>query len=431
MKSKNKQTALLVLMALLLLALPLLLTSCAAGAKPKSAEQYQEIGKRLAAKLADWDALHDYQAEISDLEKAVSAAPAKLDKQAAAKLADQVFELAVLYDRRAGDATNAVKYYQRFLQLARTHEFAPYAMVRQAELLEKLGDTKQAEKIYSTVLMSSAKALIPVGDDLHLERVEITAGKRYDALVHDHFLYKMMDFFVAATGRNPHYSHGLAVILLAVLFRVLLYPFTKKQLTAMQDMQRVKPLVDEANRKFKGDKERLNKEIMAIYQREGVNPLSGCLPLLVQLPVIFILYKAIRLYNYQFTHASFLWIKHLSDPDIPLLIIYVVSMAATQFYTTFSADEEQRKQNLMMAILMPAMLAYFFYWFPAAFILFWIALNLAMSYQQILMRRKSAQLKTAGGPELSASEQPRKVNMSEDTSPAAVRRKRRERRKKS
>lgn len=434
MRLSDNKRARLALLLLLLLALPLVLASCAGGAKPKSDDEYQQIGQKLVEAIKAAQAEPQAPEQLEKLKKQLEPSSGVVDPKA--KLTEEqiraLFDLALLYDfGSTGNETEAIDYYQRFIAAAQMSEFAPYAMARAAYLLEQKGDLKQAEALYSKVLMTSAKAVIPWGPDLQLVRIELGPGERYDALVKNQGLYRLVDFFVSLTGRNPKFSYGLAVILLAVLFRLLLFPFTKKQVKAMADMQRVKPLVDEANRKFKGDKERLNREVMAIYQREGVNPLAGCLPLLVQLPVIFILYKAIRLYNFQFTHASFLWVKKLSEPDMPLLIIYVISMAITQFYTSFSTDSEQRKQNMMMAIMMPAMLAYFFYWFPAAFILFWIALNLAMSYQQIMVARKNKLATAQGTPDIGLAERPRKVDMSEASSPASARRKRRERRKQS
>ena len=434
MRLSDNKRARLALLLFLLLALPLVLASCAGGAKPKSDAEYQQIGQRLVDEIKAAQAEPQALPKIEQLQKKFEPTGETADPKAkpSEDKVNSFFTRALLYDYgMTGKETEAIDYYQRFIAAARMSEYAPYAMARSAYLLEQKGDLKQAEALYSNVLTTSAKAVIPWGPDLRLIRIELGPGERYDALVKNQGLYKLVDFFVSITGRNPKYSYGLAVILLALLFRLLLFPFTKKQVKAMADMQRVKPLVDEANRKFKGDKERLNKEVMAIYQREGVNPLAGCLPLLVQLPVIFILYKAIRLYNFQFTHASFLWVKKLSEPDMPLLIIYVISMAITQFYTSFSTDSEQRKQNMMMAIMMPAMLAYFFYWFPAAFILFWIALNLAMSYQQIMVARKNKLATAQGTPDIGLAERPRKVDMSEESSPASARRKRRERRKQS
>ncbi|MGH2691843.1 MAG: YidC/Oxa1 family membrane protein insertase, partial [Actinomycetota bacterium] len=88
-------------------------------------------------------------------------------------------------------------------------------------------------------------------------------------------------------------SYGVAIILLTISVRIILLPLTIKQTKSMQEMQRIQPMVKELQRKHKGNKQKLNQELMALYKEHQVNPLGGCLPLLLQLPVFFALYQVL------------------------------------------------------------------------------------------------------------------------------------------
>ncbi|HPE65480.1 MAG TPA: YidC/Oxa1 family membrane protein insertase, partial [Synergistales bacterium] len=115
-------------------------------------------------------------------------------------------------------------------------------------------------------------------------------------------MMRLMELVHGFTG-----SWGLAIIVLTLIVRLLLHPLTKKQMTSMQKMQKLQPRIKMLQEKFKDDKESLNREMMALYKENKVNPAAGCLPLLVQLPVFILLYQVLT--NYDFSGVSFLWIR--------------------------------------------------------------------------------------------------------------------------
>jgi len=103
------------------------------------------------------------------------------------------------------------------------------------------------------------------------------------------------------------HSYGVAIILLTLLVRVLLYPLSHKQLVSMKKMQQIQPRLKTLQEKYKDDKQKLNQEVMKLYREYGVNPAAGCLPLLVQLPILILLFKVIM--NYDFGEEFFLGIS--------------------------------------------------------------------------------------------------------------------------
>src|SRR5665648_1081843 len=108
------------------------------------------------------------------------------------------------------------------------------------------------------------------------------------------------------------HNYGVAIILLTILIRVVLYPLMQKQMVSMREMQKIQPLMKEVQDKYKNDKEKLNKALMALYKEHKVNPMSGCLPLLIQMPILILLFQVLRKFEYLDTFGKiaggFLWI---------------------------------------------------------------------------------------------------------------------------
>ncbi|MGH7796420.1 MAG: membrane protein insertase YidC, partial [Candidatus Binatia bacterium] len=213
----------------------------------------------------------------------------------------------------------------------------------------------------------------------------------YFGFVSKPFLY-LLHFFHRFTG-----SYGLDIILLTVLFKILLAPLTHKSFVSMKAMQRLQPQMEKLKEKYGNDKEKLNKEIMELYRRNGVNPLGGCLPMVLQFPVFIGLYNALST-PIELRHASFLWIKDLSRPDweslpiaiggwqfgIPVLTILMgASMFIQQWMTPTAGDPNQRK--IMM--LMPLMFTFMFVSFPAGLTVYWLVNNLLTIAQQYWINR--------------------------------------------
>jgi len=125
-------------------------------------------------------------------------------------------------------------------------------------------------------------------------------------------LLHVLRFFHRFTG-----SYGIDIILLTIIIKLLLAPLTHKSFVSMKQMQKLQPQMQRIRDRFKDDKEKMNREIMDLYKRNKVNPLGGCLPMVLQFPVFIGLYNALRT-PIDLRHASFLWIKDLSRPDYAL-----------------------------------------------------------------------------------------------------------------
>ena len=218
-------------------------------------------------------------------------------------------------------------------------------------------------------------------------------------------LYRTIDFMVALTGRRA-WSYALAILLISVVVKLALTPLSNKQYRSMKEMQKLQPYIQELQAKHKNEKELLGKKMMELYKEHGINPAAGCTPLLFQLPIMYTLYYAIRLYQYQFSHGTFLWIGsplahqfpaylgiNLGQPDIPILLLYALSMYVTQKMTvTPTMDPQQAETQKMMALMTPFMTTYFFlqYHLPSAFVLYYLTFNILSTAQQKYYMRKRA-----------------------------------------
>jgi YidC/Oxa1 family membrane protein insertase len=180
-------------------------------------------------------------------------------------------------------------------------------------------------------------------------------------------------------------NYGVAIILLTVVVRLVLYPFTYKSMKSMKEMQKIQPLMTELREKYKNDKEKLNQEVMRLYQTHKINPLGGCLPLLLQLPVFIALYKALYV-AIELRHSPFIfWIKDLSEMD-PYYITPIV-MGASYFLqqklTPTSMDPAQQK----IMLLMPVIFTVIFLNLPAGLVLYFFVSNLLSIAQQLYMNK--------------------------------------------
>ncbi len=211
----------------------------------------------------------------------------------------------------------------------------------------------------------------------------------------------LMDFL----GRYiPNY--GVIIVLLSVFTKVLFYRLTHKSLKSMKDMQAIQPELKALQEKYKDNKERLNKEMMALYKEHGVNPLGGCLPLLLQMPVFFALFRVLR-GAVELRGAGFmLWIDDLSNMDvlyelpfaIPLLggfidnsisvlpILMGLSMWAQQKLggsgMGMGAESAQAGQMAAMNKIMPFFMTFIFYRMPSGLVLYWLVNNILQVAQQ-------------------------------------------------
>jgi YidC/Oxa1 family membrane protein insertase len=199
-------------------------------------------------------------------------------------------------------------------------------------------------------------------------------------------------------------SYGWALIALALLVRIVLWPLSDMQFKSIAEMQKIQPLVKGLQAKFKSDPQALNAATMALYKEHKVNPLAGCVPMLVQFPILIGLYWAINARIDSFQGEHWLWIgswiskqwpdvfaSSLAVPDIFLLVLYVISMYFTVRYgSPPSTDPQQAQTQKIMAFVSPAMIAFFgfkYRWASALYI-YWLATNIFTVAQQYLMFRR-------------------------------------------
>jgi len=187
---------------------------------------------------------------------------------------------------------------------------------------------------------------------------------------------------------------GLIIILFSVLTKLAFYPLTKSSTESMKRMQQLQPKVKELQEKYKDNKEKQSKVMMELYQKEKVNPMAGCLPLLLQMPVFVALYQAlahtIALRNTPF----FGWINDLSQPDalfslpfsLPFLgsdfnLLPLIMTAATLLQTRLTPQASTGGQMAMMNTMMPVMFLFIFYQMPSGLVLYWLVNSLMTIYQ--------------------------------------------------
>lgn len=183
-------------------------------------------------------------------------------------------------------------------------------------------------------------------------------------------------------------NYGLAIMLLTILIKVIFIPLTNKSQKSMKAMQALTPKINEIREKFKKDPQRMNKEIMGLYKKNKVNPMGGCLPMLLQLPVFIALYNVL-MYSIELRGAPFyLWIRDLSskDPFYVLPIVMGISMFIQQKMTPTSADPMQAK----IMLVLPVIFTFMFLSLPSGLVLYWLVNNILSIAQQYYINKKLA-----------------------------------------
>jgi len=184
------------------------------------------------------------------------------------------------------------------------------------------------------------------------------------------------------------HNYGLAIIILTILIKLIFWPLGNKSYESMKQMQKLQPKMKELQEKYKGDRQKLSQETMALYKTHKVNPMSGCLPMLIQIPVFFGLYKTL-LYAIELRHSPFFWwIQDLSDKD-PYYITPVImggTMWIQQKMTPMSGDPMQQKVMLWM----PVIFTFLFLNFPAGLVIYWLLNNVISIGQQYYINKRHA-----------------------------------------
>lgn len=189
-------------------------------------------------------------------------------------------------------------------------------------------------------------------------------------------------------------NYGIAIILFTIIVKLIMLPLTFHQLKQTKQMGEIQPKIKELQEKYKNDKEKLNIKTMELYKEYKVNPVGGCLPLLIQMPIIFGLFAVLRepikyIADPNFTkavHESFLWIPDLSGPDkliLPILagITTYISMNSASAGNAAAQNPTMKTMNMIF----PFMIIWWGRSFPAGLTLYWVISNAFQVVQQYLM----------------------------------------------
>lgn len=279
------------------------------------------------------------------------------------------------------------------------------------------GFTKKVNAKRSEIGLQSEEFLVAPGQEVQ-KKFHIYLGPQqlkfitsikpdWGAMVHygtfdfiSQILLQLLDIFY----RLVH-SWGWAIIILSLAIYFILYPLSLKQMRSMKEMQSLQPRIEELRGIYKDNPQKLNKEILELYREHKVNPLGGCLPLLLQMPIFFALYQAL-MRSIVLKGAGFLWIKDLSEPDrlfilpvsLPVLgneinllpLMMLIGMFFQQKISmSVSAGGQSSEQQKLMLVIFPLMFGLIFYHMPAGLVLYWFVNSMLMlAYQVKTLRPK-------------------------------------------
>jgi len=210
------------------------------------------------------------------------------------------------------------------------------------------------------------------------------------------FIAKPIFLVLSWTADHITGNYGWAIILVTIGINTVLFPLRLTSMKSSKKMQAIQPLIKELNEKYKGlplkdprqaDK---NQETMDLYKKHGINPLGGCLPMIIQLPFLVAFYKVLGV-TIELRGASWLWVHDLSQPETLGIRLLPLILMATQFLQqkmTPQPGVDQSQQKMMMW-LMPAMMCYIFYFLSSGLVLYYLTSNLVGIAQQVLLNRAS------------------------------------------
>ena len=186
-------------------------------------------------------------------------------------------------------------------------------------------------------------------------------------------------------------NYGTAIVLLTVLIKFALYPLTLQSTRQMEAMQSLQPKIQELQKKYKDKPDQIQKEMVELYKREGVNPLGGCLPMLLQIPFFIALFVALTSKDFATlvatagTKASFLWITNLAKPDPTYVMVALIGI--TTYLSQATMPGASSKQQKSMLYFMPAFIAFISMNFPAGVQIYWTISNALAVVQQLYIKR--------------------------------------------
>ena len=201
-----------------------------------------------------------------------------------------------------------------------------------------------------------------------------------------HLLQRTVEFMYQLTVSAGIPSYGMAIILVTVVIKMILYPLTVKQVKSMKAMQELQPKMKRLQEQYKTNPQLLQQEMQKLYREAGVNPLAGCLPMLVQMPILMAIFYALKDATYEGGNPSFLWLPSLSEAD-PYYILPVLSALST-YLTSRQTTDGSNQQMKMMMYVMPIFIGWMSMNFAAGLVIYWITMNLVQVVQQWFIFRE-------------------------------------------
>ncbi len=198
---------------------------------------------------------------------------------------------------------------------------------------------------------------------------------------------QLLQFCYQLTEMIGWANYGLAIIFITIFIKICLYPLTNTQLKSMRTMQELQPKLKALQEQYKDTPEKLQAETMKLYKDKGFNPLGGCLPLLVQMPILFAFYQALIKFKYvDPSQASFLWIPSLSQADP--IILPILAAATTYYQQRISTAGPPDATQKTMMYTMPLFIGWMAHSFAAGLALYWVMFNILSILQQMYVNYK-------------------------------------------
>ncbi len=235
------------------------------------------------------------------------------------------------------------------------------------------------------------------------------------------FLRYLLDPLFNLMGGTLSTFHGwgaswwLAIVMLTIVVRTLLFPITYRQVKSMRRMQDLKPDMDRIRAEYKDDVQKQREEMAKLYQERQVNPLGGCLPIFIQLPIFLVLYYTIRHFDTleSFRTGGLLWFQNLTQPDhlFILPVLYVLTMMASQELTIRNTATQQKQVMRFLPIIFVVFLARF----PAGLFVYWVTSNLITFAQNYVIYYVLPHKPVDTGEDKSPTEAEKKSTTKQDT----------------
>ena len=270
-----------------------------------------------------------------------------------------------------------------------------------APLERKLSKTPVWNKDFPVASNDQVSITSISGHALHEKIVETLSQRNQHDLIWGAIPggYQFIDFLVHMTGANPSFSYAFAAFLLALCVRAIVFPLSQKQLMFGRQMSQLVPRVNEIKDKYKSDPQEQNLKVMELYREYGINPMAGCLPAMVQMPLFLTVYQCMLLYQFTFQKGTFLWIsentsaashgfigRNLGQNDYILVVLYGISMVVSTLLTPVS-DPTQGKQQRMLGVGVAIVFTVMMLLGPipvvSGFVLYWTFTNLLATAQSI------------------------------------------------